>query len=66
METEIKKESGETKPEEEVTVGSTQRLVTEMGTYATQSALSSARPTKKEEERFVEVLQSLIGAHLAL
>ncbi|PIO16399.1 hypothetical protein AB205_0087130, partial [Aquarana catesbeiana] len=55
VETEIKKESGETKPEEEVTVGSTQRLVTEMGTYATQSALSSARPTKKEEERFVEL-----------
>lgn len=51
METEIKKESGETKQEEEVTVGNTQRLVTEMGTYATQSALSSARPAKKEEER---------------
>nr|DBA17676.1 TPA: hypothetical protein GDO54_003089 [Pyxicephalus adspersus] len=51
VETEIKKESGELKLEEEVTVGSTQRLVTEMGTYATQSALSSSRPAKKEEER---------------
>ncbi|XP_022377733.1 coatomer subunit beta isoform X2 [Enhydra lutris kenyoni] len=28
-----------------------EKLVTEMGTYATQSALSSSRPTKKEEER---------------
>ncbi|KAG9463554.1 hypothetical protein GDO78_021509 [Eleutherodactylus coqui] len=51
VETEIKKESGELKMEEEVTVGPTQKLVTEMGTYATQSALSSSRPTKKEEER---------------
>ncbi|CAJ0961232.1 unnamed protein product [Ranitomeya imitator] len=51
VETEIKKESGELKPEEEVTVGPSQKLVTEMGTYATQSALSSSRPAKKEEER---------------
>ncbi|XP_044775633.1 coatomer subunit beta isoform X2 [Neomonachus schauinslandi] len=28
-----------------------EKLVTEMGTYATQSALSSSRPMKKEEER---------------
>ncbi|OXB80514.1 UNVERIFIED_CONTAM: hypothetical protein H355_016304 [Colinus virginianus] len=51
VESEIKKEAGELKPEEEVTVGPVQKLVTEMGTYATQSALSSSRPTKKEEDR---------------
>lgn len=51
VESEIKKEAGELKPEEEITVGPVQKLVTEMGTYATQSALSSSRPTKKEEER---------------
>ncbi|XP_025926622.1 coatomer subunit beta isoform X2 [Apteryx rowi] len=51
VESEIKKEAGELKPEEEVTVGPAQKLVTEMGTYATQSALSSSRPAKKEEDR---------------
>lgn len=51
VESEIKKEAGELKPEEEIPVGPAQKLVTEMGTYATQSALSSSRPTKKEEER---------------
>lgn len=51
VESEIKKEAGEMKPEEEVTVGPAQKLVTEMGTYATQSALSSSRPAKKEEDR---------------
>uniref|UniRef100_A0A8D2L6K7 Coatomer subunit beta n=1 Tax=Varanus komodoensis TaxID=61221 RepID=A0A8D2L6K7_VARKO len=51
VESEIKKETGELKPEEEITVGPTQKLVTEMGTYATQSALSSSRPAKKEEDR---------------
>ncbi|KAJ1177234.1 hypothetical protein NDU88_002495 [Pleurodeles waltl] len=51
VETEIKKEAGDSKPEEEVTVGPAQKLVTEMGTYATQSALSSSRPVKKEEDR---------------
>lgn len=51
VESEIKKEAGELKPEEEITVGPVQKLVTEMGTYATQSALSSSRPAKKEEER---------------
>ncbi|XP_023575094.1 coatomer subunit beta [Octodon degus] len=51
VESEIKKEAGEIKPEEEITVGPVQKLVTEMGTYATQSALSSSRPTKKEEDR---------------
>uniref|UniRef100_A0ABI7YQM2 Coatomer subunit beta n=1 Tax=Felis catus TaxID=9685 RepID=A0ABI7YQM2_FELCA len=51
VESEIKKEAGELKPEEEMTVGPVQKLVTEMGTYATQSALSSSRPTKKEDER---------------
>lgn len=51
VESEIKKEAGELKPEEEITVGPAQKLVTEMGTYATQSALSSSRPAKKEEER---------------
>lgn len=51
VESEIKKEAGELKPEEEVAVGPVQKLVTEMGTYATQSALSSSRPAKKEEDR---------------
>uniref|UniRef100_A0A674HHD3 Coatomer subunit beta n=1 Tax=Taeniopygia guttata TaxID=59729 RepID=A0A674HHD3_TAEGU len=51
VESEIKKEAGELKPEEEVPVGPAQKLVTEMGTYATQSALSSSRPAKKEEDR---------------
>ncbi|NXW72715.1 COPB protein, partial [Hirundo rustica] len=51
VESEIKKEAGELKPEEEVSVGPAQKLVTEMGTYATQSALSSSRPAKKEEDR---------------
>ncbi|NWX76039.1 COPB protein, partial [Alca torda] len=51
VESEIKKETGELKPEEEVSVGPAQKLVTEMGTYATQSALSSSRPAKKEEDR---------------
>ncbi|KAH0620914.1 hypothetical protein JD844_021820 [Phrynosoma platyrhinos] len=51
VESEIKKEAGELKPEEEITVGPAQKLVTEMGTYATQSALSSSRPAKKEEDR---------------
>ena len=31
--------------------GGQQRLVTEMGTYVTQSALSSAAPKKSEENR---------------
>ncbi|KAM8938976.1 coatomer subunit beta isoform 2-T2 [Pelodytes ibericus] len=51
VETEMKKESGESKPEEEMSVGPAHKLVTEMGTYATQSALSTSRPTKKEEDR---------------
>ncbi|ETE67786.1 Coatomer subunit beta, partial [Ophiophagus hannah] len=51
VESEIKKEAGELKPEEEVTVNPIQKLVTEMGTYATQSALISSTPAKKEEER---------------
>ncbi|NWZ66951.1 COPB protein, partial [Acrocephalus arundinaceus] len=51
VESEIKKEAGELKPDEEVSVGPAQKLVTEMGTYATQSALSSSRPAKKEEDR---------------
>lgn len=51
VESEIRKEAGELKPEEEITVGPAQKLVTEMGTYVTQSALSSSRPAKKEEDR---------------
>lgn len=51
VETEIKKEAGELKVEEEVSAAPVQKLVTEMGTYATQSALSSNRPSKKEEDR---------------
>lgn len=34
-------------------MGPVQKLVTEMGTYATQSALSSSRPAKKEEDRYL-------------
>lgn len=34
-------------------MGPAQKLVTEMGTYATQSALSSSRPAKKEEDRYL-------------
>ncbi|XP_032832940.1 coatomer subunit beta isoform X1 [Petromyzon marinus] len=51
VETEIKKAAGENKIDEEVSTVPAQKLVTEMGTYATQSALSTARPSKKEEER---------------
>ncbi|CAN0208518.1 coatomer subunit beta isoform X2 [Lethenteron reissneri] len=51
VETEIKKAAGENKIDEEVSMVPAQKLVTEMGTYATQSALSTARPSKKEEER---------------
>lgn len=36
-----------------MSVGPAQKLVTEMGTYATQSALSSSRPAKKEEDRYL-------------
>ena len=35
-------------------MGPAQKLVTEMGTYATQSALSSSRPAKKEEDRYLK------------
>lgn len=51
VENEIKKETGEVKPEDEVSAAPAQKLVTEMGTYVTQSALSSSRPSKKEEDR---------------
>lgn len=51
VENEIKKETGELKPEDEVSAGPAQKLVTEMGTYVTQSALSSSRSSKKEEGR---------------
>lgn len=51
VESEIKREAGEVRPEEEVTAAPAQKLVTEMGTYVTQSALSSSRPSKKEGDR---------------
>lgn len=51
VENEIKKETGEVKPDDEVSAAPAQKLVTEMGTYVTQSALSSSRPSKKEEDR---------------
>lgn len=51
VENELKKEAGEGKPEEEVTAAPAPKLVTEMGTYVTQSALSTSRPSKKEEDR---------------
>ena len=56
VENEIKRESGEVKAEEEVSAAPAQKLVTEMGTYVTQSALSSSRPSKKEEDRSVPLL----------
>lgn len=52
VENEIKKETGEVKADDEVSVAPAQKLVTEMGTYVTQSALSSSRPSKKEEDRY--------------
>ncbi|KAG7482207.1 coatomer subunit beta [Solea senegalensis] len=51
VEHEIKKETGEVKAEDEVSAAPVQKLVTEMGTYVTQSALSSSRPLKKDEDR---------------
>ncbi|XP_018618343.1 coatomer subunit beta-like isoform X3 [Scleropages formosus] len=51
VENEIKKELGEVKAGDEVMTAPVQRLVTEMGTYVTQSALSSSWPSKKEEDR---------------
>lgn len=51
VENEIKKETGEVKAEDEVSAAPAQKLVTEMGTYVTQSALSSSRPSKKDEDR---------------
>lgn len=51
VENELKKEAGEVKPEEEMTATPAPKLVTEMGTYVTQSALSTSRPSKKEEDR---------------
>lgn len=39
------------KAEDEVSAAPAQKLVTEMGTYVTQSALSSSRPSKKDEDR---------------
>ncbi|XP_030844393.1 coatomer subunit beta [Strongylocentrotus purpuratus] len=47
---EIKKAAGEDTQEENVQVSASKRLVTEMGTYATQSALSVVS-TKQEEQR---------------
>lgn len=51
VENEIKRDSGEVKADDEVSAAPAQKLVTEMGTYVTQSALSSNRPSKKEEDR---------------
>uniref|UniRef100_A0A8C4QMM4 Coatomer subunit beta n=1 Tax=Eptatretus burgeri TaxID=7764 RepID=A0A8C4QMM4_EPTBU len=51
VETELKKAAGELKPEEEIMLTPAPKLVTEMGTYVTQSALSSTHLVKKEEER---------------
>lgn len=66
MENEIKKEAGELKVEEEVSAAPVQKLVTEMGTYATQSALSSNRPSKKEEDRFVTPTNCIFNKQLTL
>ncbi len=60
VENELKKESGEVKPEEEVTAAPAPKLVTEMGTYVTQSALSTSRPSKKEEDRWLSPLADIL------
>uniref|UniRef100_UPI00358F8219 coatomer subunit beta isoform X2 n=1 Tax=Myxine glutinosa TaxID=7769 RepID=UPI00358F8219 len=70
VETELKKAAGESKPEEEITLSPAPKLVTEMGTYVTQSALSSAHIVKKEEERpplraFLLEGDFFVGASLA-
>ncbi|CAH1800034.1 unnamed protein product [Owenia fusiformis] len=51
---EMRKASGDADKEEELAAmqaGNVQKLVTEMGTYASQSAYSQAKPNKKEETR---------------
>ncbi|XP_072016786.1 coatomer subunit beta-like isoform X2 [Amphiura filiformis] len=48
---ETRKAKGEVTEDDTMQGPSSQRLVTEMGTYATQSALSSAKPKKSEENR---------------
>ena len=48
----MKKATGEIKDEDTQMLGGTvQKLVTADGTYATQSAFSSAKPSGKDEER---------------
>ena len=50
---EMKRAAGDTKDEDTAMTqgGSTQRLVTADGTYATQSAFSSTATTKKPQDR---------------
>ena len=50
---EMRKAAGDVKDEDtQMTGGNIQKLVTADGTYATQSAFSSATPAKKAEERY--------------
>jgi len=51
----MKKAMGEEQEEEDtqMTAGHLQKLVTADGTYATQSAFSSVKTSKKEQERYV-------------
>ena len=57
----MKKAMGEEKEDEDtqMTQGHLQKLVTADGTYATQSAFSSVKTSKKEQERSVSFDQSL-------
>ncbi|XP_022103946.1 coatomer subunit beta-like [Acanthaster planci] len=67
---EMRKAAGEDTEEESVVISSQKRQLTEMGTYATQSALSAAAPKKEEETRpplrsFLMDGDFFVGASLA-
>ena len=63
----MKKAMGEEKDDEDtqMTQGHLQKLVTADGTYATQSAFSSVKTSKKEQERSVVVWPVLSARALA-
>ncbi|XP_038072469.1 coatomer subunit beta-like [Patiria miniata] len=67
---EMRKAAGEDTEEESIVISSQKRQLTEMGTYATQSALSSAAPKKEVETRpplrgFLMDGDFFVGASLA-
>ncbi|XP_033629126.1 coatomer subunit beta-like [Asterias rubens] len=70
VEDEMRKAAGEDTEEETVTISSQKRQLTEMGTYATQSALSATAPKKEAESRpplrgFLMDGEFFVGASLA-